>query len=120
MAKLKIFKIEYNWYEGEHGEILLAKDAERGQFENDLSEAKRFAEKLKGKKIKEGEYLGEGYRIECLPEFFEQIIFFLKEKKQYIECNFNNDISYFTDDDSNKKINITKSEKIIKNEELKC
>lgn len=117
---MNIFKIEYYWYEGEHEEILLAKDVEIEQFEKDLLEAKKFAEKLKGREIKEGEYLGKGYRIECLPEFYEQIIFFLKEKKEYFECNFNDDISYFIDDDSSKKINITKSEKIIKNEELKC
>lgn len=115
---MNIFKIEYYWYEGEHEEILLAKDVERGQFENDLLEAKKFAEKLKGREIKDGEYLGNGYRTECLPEFYEQIIFFLKEKKEYIECGFNDNASYLIDDDSNKKINITKSEKIIKNEEL--
>ncbi|MEK6948230.1 MAG: hypothetical protein AABX19_03210 [Nanoarchaeota archaeon] len=117
---MNIFKIEYNWYEGEHEEILLAKDTEREQFEKDLLEAKKFAEKLKGNEIKDGEYLGKGYRIECLPEFFEQIIFFLKEKKQYIECSFNSDISYFIEDNIDKEINITKSESIIKNEELKC
>ncbi len=117
---MNIFKIEYYCYEGEHEEILLAKDVKRGNFESDLLEAKKFAEKLKGKEIKEGKYLGKGYRIECLPEFYEQIIFFLKGKKEYIECDFDNNISYLIDDDSNKKINITKSEKIIKNEELKC
>ncbi len=118
--KMNIFKIEYYWYEGEHEEILLAKDVEKGHFENDLSEAKKFAEKLKGREIKDGEYLGKGYRVECLPEFYKQIIFFLKEKKGYIECDLNNNIAYLIDDDSNKKINITKSEKVIKNEELKC
>lgn len=117
---MNIFKIEYYWYEGEHEEILLAKDVERGQFEKDLLEAKKFAEKLKGREIKDGEYLGKGYRTECLPEFYEQIIFFLKEKKGYTECDFDNDITYIVDDDSSKKINLTKSEKIIKNEDLTC
>ena len=45
--KMNIFKIEYNWYEGEHEEILLAKDTEREQFEKDLLEAKKFCRKTK-------------------------------------------------------------------------
>lgn len=117
---MNIFKIEYYWYEGEHEEILLAKDIEEEQFEKDLIEAKKFTENLKGKEIKNGEYPGKGYRVESLPDFYRQIILFLEQKKGYIKCDFNNDLSYIIDDDSNKKINITKSKNTIENEELKC
>ena len=120
MTELNIFKVEYYWYEGEHEECLLIKDVEIEEFEKDLSEAKNFAEKLKGIGIKEGEYLGKGYKIECLPEFYEQIIWFLTEKKEYKECKLDESISYIIDDNSNKEIDITKNEKITKRTELKC
>ena len=120
MEELNIFKIEYYWYEEEHEEILLIKDVKREEFEKDLLEAKQFAEKLKGIEIKEGVYLGKGYRIECLPKFYEQIIWFLTEKKGYKKCQFDEDISYVIDDDSNKEINITQTEKTTKMTELKC
>ena len=120
MTELNSFKLEYYWYEDEHEETILIKDVKREEFEKDLLEAKQFAEKIKGIEIKEGKYLGKGYKIECLPEFYEQVIWFLTEKKQYKECQFNGDISYIIDDDSNKEINIAKNEKITKRTDLKC
>ena len=120
MAEHNIFKVEYYWHEGEHEECLLIKDVEIEEFEKDLLEAKDFAKKLKGIEIKEGEYLGKGYRTECLPEFYNQIIWFLKEKKEYKECQLNEDIEYIIDDNSNKEIDITKNEKTTKRTELKC
>ena len=119
MEELNIFKIEYYWYEGDHKETLLVKSTSRNRFEKDLLEAKQFVEKLRGTEIKEGEYLGKGYRIECLPEFYEQIIWFLMKKKGYKECQFNEDISYILDDGLNKKINVTKNEKTTRRNELK-
>ena len=120
MTEHNIFKVEYYWYEGEHEEVFLAKGVNEEDFEKDLLEAKDFAEKLKGVKIKEGKYLGKGYNIECLPEFYEQIIWFLIKKKQYKECQLNEDILYIIDDDSNKEIEITKNEKTTKRTKLKC
>ncbi len=105
---MNIFKTEYYWYEGDYGETLLAKDTAKEQFEKDLIEAKNFAESLKGKEIKEGSYLGNGYRIECLPEFYEQIIWFLINKKSYSECKYDNSEEYYVDDGPNKEIDIQK------------
>lgn len=70
----RIFKIEYNWYEGEHGEIFLGKYVEKEKFEKDLTKAKQFAKSLIGKKVKHQNYLGKGYSVECLPEYYQQII----------------------------------------------
>ena len=120
MTELNIFKLEYYWYEDEHEETLLIKEVKKEEFEKDLLDAKNFAERLKGIEIKEGEYRGKGYKIECLPEFYEQIIWFLTEKKEYKECQLNEDISYMIDDDSNKEISITKNEKTTKRAKLKC
>ena len=120
MTELNVFKVEYYWYEGEHEECLLIKDVKKEEFEKDLLEAKSFAEELKGVEIREGEYLGKRYRLECLPEFYEQIIWFLIKKKQYKECQLNEDILYIIDDDSNKEIDIIKNEKTIKKSRIKC
>lgn len=120
MTELNVFKVEYFWYEGEHEAIFLAKDTKMEEFEKDLLEAKNFADKLKGIEIKEGNYLGKGYRVECLPEFYAQIIWFLTEKKEYKECQLNESISYIIDDNANKEIDITKDEEITKRTELKC
>lgn len=117
---MNIFKIEYNWYEDDHEEILLGKAIEREEFEKDILKAKEFAESLMGIEIKDGEYLGKGYHIDCLPEYYEQIIWFLTEKLGYIRCYYDSDIDYDVDDISNKKIGITKSEKKIERSELKC
>ena len=119
MTDINVFKVEYYWYEGEHEEVFLAKGVNGEDFEKDLLEAKDFAEKLKGIKIKEGGYFGKGYRTECLPEFYGQIIWFLINKKEYKECQLNEDISYTIDDDSNKKIGITKDERTTKITEIK-
>jgi len=120
MTELNVFKVEYFWYEGEHEQIFLAKDTKMEEFEKDLLEAKNFAEKLKGIEIKEVKYLGKGYKVECLPEFYAQIIWFLIEKKEYKECYLNGDISYIIDDNQKKEIDITKKEEITKRTELKC
>ncbi len=120
MTELNIFKVEYYWYEEEHEETILIKDVKPEEFEADLLEAKRFAEKIKGTEIKEGEYLGKGYKIECLPEFYEQVIWFLTEKKQYKIGLLNEEISYIIKDGSNKEIGITKNERITKRTNLKC
>jgi hypothetical protein len=117
---MNIFKIEYYWPEGEHKETLLAKDVERKEFEKDIIKAKEFAGSLIGKEIEEGEYLGKGYRVDCLPEYYEQIIWFLTEKLGYIVCDFDEDIHYTVDDSSDKTISITKSKRKTESSELKC
>lgn len=120
MNKLNIFKIEYNWYEDDHEETLLGKNIEIEDFEKDIIKAKEFAESLIEKEIKEGEYLGKGYRVQCLPEYYEQIIWFLTERLGYVECNYDEGIIYYVDDSNDKKISIIKSEKKIERAELKC
>jgi hypothetical protein len=117
---MNIFKIEYYWPEDEHGETLLGKNVERKEFEKDLIKAKKFAESLIGKEIKEESYLGKGYRVQCLPEYYEQIIWFLTEKLGYSECQYNENITYNLDDYANKKIEITKNEKKTEMRKLKC
>ena len=118
MLQLQIFKLEYTWYEGEYHYTLLAKDVDKEQFEKDLIKAKEFAESLIGKEIKKGDYLGRGYRVCCLPEYYNQIIWFLNRKLRYIECDYDKDITYDVDDPQNKKISVKKSERKIERKEL--
>ena len=115
-----IFKIEYSWYEGEHEETFLGKYVDCEEFENDLKEARNFAQSIRGKVFEE-DFLGKGYSVECLPEYYDQIIWFLKEKKRYIICYFDNSIYYGVDDNSNKTdkvINLTKFEETTTSKEL--
>jgi len=51
MADFNIFKVQYDWYDGEHQEILVGKAVEVQQFEKDLAKAKHFAESLRGKEV---------------------------------------------------------------------
>lgn len=118
MRYFNIFKIQYDWYEGEHDETLVGKEVEPKQFEKDLVEAKKFANKLIGKEIKTGDYLGKGYRVECLPEFYEQILWYLTEKLDYFFCNYDEKIHYSVDDGSDKKIDITRFEEKIEHKEI--
>lgn len=99
MNKIKIFKIEYFWPEGEHEETLIGKDVDVEEFEMDLLKAKKFAESLMGKKV-EGNYLGKGYSVECLPEFYEQILWYLTEKLGYVHCDYDEKVVYDVDDSS--------------------
>jgi hypothetical protein len=117
---MKIFKIEYQWYEGDYDKTLLGKDVSSEEFEKDLIKAKEFAESLIGKEINEDEYLGKGYKIECLPEFYEQIIYFLKTKLNYVECDYDKDIKYAIEDNSDKKILLSKSVKKVEWVDIKC
>ena len=116
---MNIFKVEYNWYEDDHGEALLGKNVEREEFEKDIIKSKEFAESLIGKEIKEGEYLGKGYRVPCLPEFYEQIIWFLTEQLGYTVCYFDEDTHYTIEDSPDDKIAINRSERKIEWSELK-
>ncbi len=118
MVDFNIFKIQYDWYEGEHREILIGKAVEAQQFEKDLREAKKFAERLRGKEIDKGESLGKGYRVECLPAFYEQILWYLVEKLGYKYCYYDADIHYDIDDDIGKKIKVTKFEKKVEQREI--
>ena len=119
MAELNIFKIEYDWCEGEHDETLIGKKVNTKEFEKDLVEAKKLAQALIGKEIKSGEYLGKGYRVECLPEFYEQVLWYLTEKKGYFYCYYDKDVSYGVDDNADKKINITRFRKNIEINEIR-
>lgn len=116
---INIFQVEYSWHEGEHQEILLGKPVEREEFENDLLKAKEFAESLMGIEIQDQDYLGKGYHVDCLPEYYEQIIWFLTEKLGYTCCDFDKGISYDIDDPETKKIGVTKSEIKKERAELK-
>ena len=80
MGEFQIFKISYTWYEGEHRETLLAKSVSAEAFEQDLIQAKQFAQSMFDKKINGGDYLGKGYSVQCLPEYYGQIIWFLVKK----------------------------------------
>ena len=117
MSDFNIFKIQYDWYEGEHRETMVGKGVSSAEFERNLIEARKFAERLMGKKIKSEEYLGKGYKVECLPEFYEQILWYLTEKLGYIYCYYDKDVCYGIDDDD-KKIGITKFEKKIERKEM--
>jgi len=52
---MNIFKLEYDWYEGEHEETLLGKETTEQEFEIDLIKARKFAESLIGNKVKRGD-----------------------------------------------------------------
>ena len=119
MNCLNIFKIKYSLYEGEYGETLLGKNVEQEEFEKDIIKAKEFAEGLIGIEINDGDYLGKGYSVQCLPEYYEQIIWYLTEKLGYIECYYGQDIRYDVDDAPDKKINITQIKKKTERNELK-
>lgn len=112
-------KNKLDWCEGDHEETFVGKNIDKDQFERGLIKAKEFAESLIGKEVK-NDYLGKGYFVECLPEYYEQIIWFLTDKMGYIKCYFDKNISYRIDDSSNgKKIELTKFEKDVKHTDLK-
>lgn len=114
---MQIFKITYTWHEGEFQETYLGKDIGKQEFESDIAESKEFAKSLLGIEIEKGEYLGRGDHVECLPEFYNQIIWFLTNKKGYVDC-FLDDSEYSVDDDSNKKIIVEKIDRKIKRIEI--
>jgi len=117
--EFNVFKIEYFWFEGEHKAVLLAKTIDQKGFEKDLLNAKKFAEKLKGIKVK-GDSLGKGYVVECLPEYFDQIVWFLTNKCNYIKLFFDTRISYLVEDMCRgNKIFIDKQEKKVETKQLK-
>ena len=107
-----IFKIKYVWYEGDERTSYLAKAVTEEQFEKDILKARDFARSLLGKVIKDLKpYLGKGYSVECLPEFYQQIIWYLTEKLGYLECEIDDYITYFVEDDYTSKIDIRKQVK---------
>jgi len=103
-----IFKIKYVWYEGDNRTSYLAKQVNEKQFEKDILKARDFARSLIGKKVKGFDYLGKGYSVECLPEYFEQIIWYMIEKLGYLECDIDKWVAYFVEDDYSDEITIRK------------
>ncbi|MDD4877643.1 MAG: hypothetical protein PHO02_01250 [Candidatus Nanoarchaeia archaeon] len=109
---MNIYRIYYDWCEGEHEETLLGKEVSKEKFEKDLIKAIRFAKSLIGKKADRENYLGKGYSVECLPEYYEQVIWFLINKNGYIECRFDTRLQYRIDDFSDKITAAKRTEKI--------
>jgi hypothetical protein len=109
---MNIFRIEYHWYEDDYDSTLIGKDVEREVFEKDLKEAILFAESLKGKKIKDYDYLGKGYSVECLPEYYEQVIWYFIYKLGYTEIEYEDRYSYEIDEDYDETIKRQKIEAI--------
>lgn len=73
-----------------------------------------FAEKLIGKKAKIKNYLGKGYAVECLPEYYEHIIGYLESKLGYVDCCADEDVEFDIDDNAHgNKIIVTKVNKNI-------
>ena len=67
-----------------------------------------------GIEVKDGDYLGKGYRVGCLPECYRQIIWYLITKLGYYECEFNSLVCYDLDDEGSfekGKLILTKVEK---------
>lgn len=104
MEELRIFRIYYDWYEDDHEETLIGKRVSEEEFEKDIMEAINFAKSLIGKEREYGDYLGKGYSVECLPEYYEQVLWFLTKKKGYVYCDFNMEMQYKIEDDFQKKI----------------
>ena len=113
-----IFKIEYSWYEGEYEATFLGKWIEQREFEKDLIKAKKFAEGLIGKETKDFDYLGKGYNVECLPEYYNQIIWFLMIKLRYTVCYMNNNLRYNVDSGEDN-IQVRREEEKVEREDLK-
>ncbi|MBU1004777.1 MAG: hypothetical protein KJ561_03030, partial [Nanoarchaeota archaeon] len=109
--------LDYSWYEGEYESTFLGKCVELKEFEKDLVKAKKFAEGLIGKKIKDHDYLGRGYTVECLPEYYDQVIWFLINKLKYITCYMEDGIRYNILDDNG--IMVRRLREKVEREDLK-
>ncbi|MBU2638266.1 MAG: hypothetical protein KJ955_04795 [Nanoarchaeota archaeon] len=118
MESMRIFRIYYDWYEDDHEETLLGKEVTEKEFESDMAEAINFAISLTGKEAERGDYLGKGYSVECLPEYYEQVLWFLTKKKGYIQCNFNMEVQYRIENDDSKKIIARKRMETLELKEL--
>ena len=92
---------------------------ETKEFEKDLKKAKKFAESLVGKVIKNRNYLGKGYHVECLPEYYKQIVWFLTTRLNYVCCNINENTTYNVEDNYRKRIDISRIDKEIKLKQLR-
>jgi len=111
MSTMQLYKISYDYYEGEHEETLLAKDVDKEQFDKDIMEAKDYAQSLIGLKYKKSNF-SVPYSVECLPEFYNKIVDYLETQKGYVEIHTNDDIHYEVQDSGTqeKEISVDKVE----------
>ncbi|MDD3175713.1 MAG: hypothetical protein PHU51_04510 [Candidatus Nanoarchaeia archaeon] len=108
---MNIFRIKYTWYEGEEEESLLAKDITEEEFEKDLIQAKNYAQSLIG--LEDDETAIDKYSVDCLPNYYAKIIWYLINKLYYFDCAFDKRKTYFIKDDCyGKKIIISKRNNI--------
>ncbi|MDD3175219.1 MAG: hypothetical protein PHU51_01970 [Candidatus Nanoarchaeia archaeon] len=88
---MNIFRIKYEWYEGEENEIFLSNNVTKEQFEKDLKESRNYVYKLINS--------DKNSSITCLPKYYEQIVWFLINKLNYVECHYDEDSIYYVDDE---------------------
>ena len=100
-----IRKIKYTWHEGDYGEAYIVYDNEE-QLEKDLVEAQDKANEH------------TGYRVRCLPSFYDFIIKHLEEQGYIIDYYFD-DTSYDVDDDMGNKVAIQRRENKVDYIDLK-
>ncbi len=84
---LLFFNLEYNYYEGEHGETILGTTKNQGEIEKDLKDACKLLKKSNKK-----EYLS-------LPYAFKGIVDIMS-KKGYFICKFVDSPTYFVNEGS--------------------
>lgn len=110
---MNIFKINFFWWE-DYGKNLLAKDVTIDEFEKDLIQAKNYAQSLIG--FEDDENAIEKYSVECLPEYYDKIIWFLTKKLNYFLCNFDKDKTYYVEEDDKKILILRKDRVFTRNE----
>lgn len=114
-----INKLEYFWYEGEHWAMLLGKNSDENNFKRDIIKAKKYVESLIRKNEKKKDSSEYNDDMMCLPHFYREIIQYLTEKLGYVQCDYDDRVSYQVDENPLRKISVTKSEQIISTTELK-
>ena len=96
--RLRLFNLQYTWYEGEHESTILATTKEKEEMKKDLKDVANSIE-IDEKKEKAAIYKSDAY---------QRIIKTLKQKG-YIECSFFLDPDYYVDE-----IGIVRKTKFLK------
>lgn len=115
MTELNLYKFKYYWCEGEEQTTYLAKNVNESEFLTDLAQALEFANSLRGTELETNKFFeaGKNYGVECLPEYYAQVIYYMTEKLKYYEIDQDDRVEYILDDHTNG-LTVQKREETVK------
>ena len=97
---MNVFKLNYNWYEGEHGDCLVISSLDVPEFEKllkeGIEEVSKYQEREAGSDLLN--VPPKTFTVRCLPSAYDFLVEYLEEHDCQIAVPFKYASEYYVDD----------------------